>query len=131
MKKILSLLLFLLFFSLSACSQSGSNENVRNLTAVEFNDAVKNTEGILIDFRTPGEYESGYIENALLVDFTSPGFEENISKLDKDKTYFVYCRSGNRSSKAVNIMLEKGFKNIYHLKSGINDWNSNNLPLNK
>ena len=75
-----------------------------------------------MDVRTPGEFNEGHIEGALLVDFQSGSFENEIASLDKSKTYAVYCRSGNRSGQAVKVMSEAGFTNIYNLNGGVIDW---------
>jgi phage shock protein E len=73
-------------------------------------------EGIIIDVRTKNEYDQGSIKGALTgYDLTSGEFEEKLDSLDKDKTYYLYCRSGNRSGKAAKIMTEKGFKNVNNL----------------
>lgn len=69
--------------------------------------------------RTLREYESGHLENATLIDFNSPDFLHNIKTLDKEKTYLLYCRSGNRSGKALRMMKNEGFKRVYHLEGGI------------
>lgn len=76
-----------------------------------------------IDVRTPGEIAEGYIPGTLLfIDFNGPVFEAEIDKLDKNQPYVVYCRSGNRSRKALNIMKAKGFTKLYELEGGINAW---------
>ena len=82
----------------------------------------KIVDAVLIDLRTPAEYESGHIENAINLDYRSDNFEDTVMQLDKGKTYFVYCRSGRRSSSAAKLMETAGIKNIYDLKGGINAW---------
>lgn len=73
-------------------------------------------EGIIIDVRTKNEYDQGSIKEALTgYDLTSGEFEEKLDSLDKDKTYYLYCRSGNRSGKAAKLMTERGFKNVNNL----------------
>ncbi len=76
----------------------------------------------LVDLRTDIEFEKGTIGESINIDFRNKSFIENVSKLDKDKPYVVYCASGNRSYKASIIMEYLGFKKIYHYKSGYNDW---------
>lgn len=83
---------------------------------VEKYTQTKNAE--LVDVRTPGEYSASHIEGAVNIDYENQSFENKIKKLDTSKTYFVYCRSGNRSGKAVAIMKSNGFQNIYELKGG-------------
>lgn len=90
-----------------------------------------NTDFILIDIRTPQEFNEGHIENAVNIDFYSETFKEDLDKLDKNKTYFIYCRSGNRSGRAMPIMKELGFKEVYNLSVGIKDWLAEGLPVVK
>ncbi len=82
----------------------------------KYNTAQNST---LLDVRTPEEFTSGHIQSATNIDFQNQSFVSNIKKLDNTKTYFVYCRSGNRSGKAVSLMKEHGFTNIYELQGGI------------
>ena len=88
-----------------------------------------NSDFIILDIRTLEEYESGHLENSIRIDFYSDDFEEQLDKLDKNKTYLIYCRSGNRSSKALNIMHELGFKEVYHISGGINEWTEEGFPI--
>ncbi len=80
---------------------------------VEF---VQENPGIIIDVRTEGEYEEGSIKEALTeFDYSSGEFETKLDFLDKDKTYYLYCRSGNRSGKAAQLMKEKGFEDVHNI----------------
>lgn len=97
---------------------------VNNLNSSDFSEKLKNDkDGVLIDVRTPGEYHSGHIPNSILMNMYDPLFMEQIQKLDKNKNYYLYCRSGNRSFYTGRLMLQLGFTNIYNLSSGILDWN--------
>lgn len=93
----------------------------RLLAGMEFMSKYKNTpNSVLLDVRTPAEYGSGHIESAINIDYDNTGlFNSGIKKLDPSKTYFVYCRSGNRSSKAIMIMKNNSIKDVYDLKGGI------------
>jgi rhodanese-related sulfurtransferase len=75
----------------------------------------------LLDVRTPAEFDAGHIQGAINVDFENVNFQSEVKKLDVSKTYFVYCRSGNRSSQSVVIMRNSGIKNIYDLQGGISN----------
>ncbi len=81
----------------------------------------KETKKVLLDVRTPGEFQSGNIPKSINLDIMSPDFIHQIEKLDKDKTYFVYCRSGNRSGNAVKMLKKLGF-NAFNLIGGIGAW---------
>ena len=101
----------------------------KNLSGVEFIEKYNNTpSAVLVDVRTPGEFSSGHIENALNIDFEDKSFVSEIQKLDVTKTYFLYCRSGNRSAQAISLMKANGIKNIYELKGGIVS-NKNTIKL--
>lgn len=95
-------------------------KNISNFRGAEFIEKYSNTEGaVLLDVRTPEEFASGHIQSAINIDFQNPSFAEDVKKLDTSKPYFVYCRSGNRSGKAVSFMKENGFTKIYELQGGI------------
>jgi len=78
---------------------------------------------VLIDVRTPIENSQLKIPNSFLIDIYNPSFLNEIDKLDRSKNYYIYCRSGNRSFQAGNIMLRMGFEKVYNLKPGIIGWN--------
>ena len=77
---------------------------------------------VLIDVRTPGEIANGKIGNALEMDIKSSDFKSKLSKLDRDKQYIVYCHVGGRSSNAVAMMKDMGFKQVYNLLPGYKGW---------
>ena len=85
-----------------------------------FTEKFKSTPGaVLVDVRTPGEFSTGHIDKAINIDFENQTFLSEIKKLDVNKTYFVYCRSGNRSGQAISLMKANGINNIYELQGGI------------
>lgn len=95
------------------------------LSEEEMLTMTEDSNYIVIDVRTPSEWESGYISGTdMFIDYTSAEFEEEVLKLDTSKNYILYCRSGNRSGKASEIMFKNGFTNLYHLSGGIKNWNS-------
>ena len=92
------------------------------LSSTEFINKYKNTpDSILVDVRTPAEYEAGHIKDAINVDFENVNFKSEVKKLDPSKIYFIYCRSGNRSGKSAVIMRESGIKNVYDLLGGVSN----------
>jgi len=96
---------------------------VENLDAKTFEKKLQeDNDAVLLDVRTPMENQMVRIPDSLLIDINSPTFVQEIEKLDKTKTYFVYCRSGNRSYHAGNYMLKNGFQKVYNLESGIIGW---------
>ncbi|WP_047420502.1 rhodanese-like domain-containing protein [Cellulophaga sp. Hel_I_12] len=83
----------------------------------------KDANAFLLDVRTAQEVAEGYIPNATNIDIhLGQGFLNEIEKLDKSKTYFVYCRSGARSGQACAIMNSLGFENAYNLVGGFMNW---------
>ena len=90
-----------------------------------------NPDFIIIDVRTPEEFADGYIENAINIDYYSETFRDELNRLDKSQTYLIYCRSGNRSGKALNIMAELNFREVYNMLGGIVAWEAEGLPTTK
>ena len=85
---------------------------------------------ILIDVRTSDEFSSGYIKNAINLDFYSETFQNDILSIDKSLPVVLYCRTNNRSTKNKNILKENGFKEISVLEGGITDWVKNGNDIN-
>lgn len=76
----------------------------------------------VLDIRTPTEYDEAHVEGATNIDFLDPSFEDEITKLDRDKPYLVHCQSGGRSGRSLEVFKKLGFKNIYHLDGGLTGW---------
>lgn len=102
---------------------------VQKALAFSFKDKVDSEEYVIIDIRTPQEFNSEHIQGAINIDYYSPTFEEEISSLDKDKKYLFYCRSGSRSSNALPLFRELGFREVYELQGGIQSWVSSGYEL--
>ncbi|MGC6470799.1 MAG: rhodanese-like domain-containing protein [Flavobacteriales bacterium] len=80
-------------------------------------------DAFILDVRTPQECAQGILSNAVILNFMhSESFIAGLEKLDKHKSYYVYCRSGNRSAKACMIMDQMGFSKTYNLLGGILEW---------
>ena len=102
---------------------SEKNESVFLIDTHELKEAVTQHNVQLIDLRTPNEFSSGHIENAVNVDFFNQNnFKATFTKLDKKKPLYIYCRSGNRSSRAAKQLAGLGFEKIYDLKGGYMKW---------
>lgn len=92
----------------------------QNLDGKQFmNTLSQQTNAVVLDVRTPSEFDAFHLEKAMNVDIKNRDFVEEINELEKDKSYFVYCRIGIRSANACNYMAMLGFKNLYNLKGGI------------
>lgn len=97
-------------------------DTYQNIKADEFKKLQARKDAVILDVRTAQEHASGAIPKSVHIDFLSPGFESELERLDKSKTYLVYCRSGNRSAKACTIMGDMGFRHLYNLSGGIGAW---------
>lgn len=84
---------------------------------------AKDDNAVILDVRTDHEVADGIIPNAIHLDiYKAQEFMSEIEDLDKSKNYYVYCRSGNRSGQACQIMEGLGFENAYNLQGGMQDW---------
>ncbi len=104
---------------------------IQNITSEEAKKIIdeKKDDLIILDVRTRWEYDSERIDSSILLDISSPAFKEGLERLDKNKTYLVYCRTGARSHHAVIMMEQMGFRNILHLQHGITEWIANGFPV--
>jgi rhodanese-related sulfurtransferase len=97
-------------------------KNYQDLDGNSFKTAyAKAGKAELLDVRTAGEFASGTIPGARNLDVTSPEFKSAIDQLDKGREYFVFCRSGNRSGTACQLLAEKGLT-AYNLQGGVGAW---------
>ena len=118
-----------------AVQTSPTSQILEDIGVQEAFELIQSNQGnpdfFIIDIRTPEEYNEGHIENALNIDFYAETFSEDLDKLDKSKTYFIYCRSGNRSGRAMTIIKDLGFREVYNLSAGITEWIAEGLPVVK
>jgi rhodanese-related sulfurtransferase len=97
-----------------------SNKGYENINSQKFNELMdSNKDAVILDVRTSGEFRQGAIPGAKNIDIMSPNFQHQVAALDKTKTYLVYCRSGNRSGQACQIMSGAGFTSLYNLSGGV------------
>lgn len=110
---------------LSACSSSDSGSStdtsVAQMTLVP--------AGNVLDVRTASEFAEGHVQGARNLDIQNGDFEKALATLDKDATYNVYCRSGNRSAAAVEMMRNAGFTNVVDLGASEEAAKALALPL--
>jgi rhodanese-related sulfurtransferase len=104
------------------------NQTIEIISVNEFYNGI-NEDIVLIDIRTPEEFNEGHIENAINIDFYANDFSNQIDSLDKEKTYYIYCRSGRRSGLALKEFEKLGFKEVYDLRNGINSWKENGFEV--
>jgi rhodanese-related sulfurtransferase len=127
MLKQISIISILGAVLLTGCT-SGS-ESAMNLDSVAFEAKTQEAGVVILDVRTKAEFDEGHIANAININVESDTFLDEIAKLDKSKTYAVYCRSGRRSADAVAKMSNEQFISLAHLNGGVIDWANAGLPL--
>lgn len=117
----------LLFISFTSNSQQDSN---RKIGPDKFEKGIAKPGIQILDVRTSGEFNKGHIKNAMLADWTNPKqFNDRIQYVDKNKTVYIYCQVGGRSTAAANWMRENGFVNVLELNGGYNEWKSEKKPV--
>jgi rhodanese-related sulfurtransferase len=106
--------------------------NKESLKPQEVFKLIKNQENdnfVILDVRAPWEYSKEHIDGAKNLDFTDPDFEKKLSEIDKEKTYFIYCKFGIRGEKVMNLMRNSGFAHVYNILGGLEEWKKQNLPI--
>jgi len=88
-----------------------------------------NADFVVLDIRTPAEFAAGHLAGAVNVDFKAPDFQSQVAKLDRAKTYLVYCRTGRRSTLSLPIFERLGVTHVYHLAGGITAWQREGFPV--
>ncbi len=108
-----------------ACGSAQSQE----VSVDQFAAGVKNKDVQVLDVRTPGEHQKGFIAHSLLADWMDKEeFKRRVSFLDKSRPVYVYCASGGRSSAAGKWLRNNGFTNIVELKGGFTAWKAQDQP---
>lgn len=125
---LLALLAAIVAVILTGCSSdSGTLETVEPEAAATI--IADEPETIVLDIRTPEEYNEGVIEGAVNIDFYDADFAEQLDTLDKDASYVVYCRSDNRSGQAMDTFADLGFQQVTEIDGGIVNWYDQGLPI--
>ena len=134
MKSKLLILFVMSIFSMfgSPCAsgkRGGNNEHIKSVDTSVFATDIRQPGITLLDVRTPEEYAEGHIKGAVNINLFDEAFKEKVLKeLPKDKTVFVYCRSGRRSMSAAEILAAEGYK-VVNLEDGIIGWQRAGLPV--
>ena len=132
----------LLFLSITACQSPSRSEasqsatasssttaaaSVVTLTVQEF--AAQSSKGTILDVRTDGEVAQGKIEGALVIDYYSSNFLDQVSQLPKDQEVYLYCAVGARSEEAARLLVQQGYTKVYHLQGGIQGWSQEGMAV--
>ncbi len=126
MKKLILFLLAVAGIAV-ACA---SKDDIKTIAPVEFAETVAaDSNAVVLDVRTPEEFAEGHLQGAVLLDYKqTESFITGIAALDKEKIYYIYCRSGRRSHEAAVMMQDKGLK-VVDMKGGILAWTAEGLPI--
>ena len=103
------------------CSCKSSDSQIL-LSPSDFETKMAGNAGQILDVRTPDEFNVDHLANAINLDIYSEKFDTEINKLDKQKTYYVYCQRGGRSANATEKLRKAGLQNVYELDGGIVNW---------
>lgn len=121
--RIFSFVISLMLFT--ACSSNAQN----SVSIDEFEKAINTGTVQILDVRTAGEYNSGYIKKSLQADWNNRAqFDDRTQHLDKSKPVYVYCASGARSDRAAAALRAKGFTAI-NMEGGLNAWKKAGKPV--
>lgn len=134
--RVLSLSLLLgtaLLFSCASGGQKGGDGSFSNVNAEEAKAMIEanagNDQFVILDTRSSTEYATGHLIQSEFYNYSAADYWEQIKKLDKTKTYLLYCHSGGRSGKTLKFMKENGFKEAHNLKGGIVSWKRAGYPV--
>ncbi|MEM9195802.1 MAG: rhodanese-like domain-containing protein [Myxococcota bacterium] len=112
-----------------------SPEMPETITLLEPSDArallERENDLVVLDVRTPQEFEGGHLPNAVNIDITAPDFEQRVAELERGPGYVVHCAAGSeggRSTRALAQMNSLEFGRLYHLEGGYNAWSAADLP---
>lgn len=116
-------------------SPEGESQILKNIPPKEASALIQQHNGnenfVILDVRTPAEFAGGYLENAVNINYRAKTFQGELDKLDKAHTYLIYCRSGNRSGRALQVMKNLQFNEVYNMTGGISRWIKEGLPTVK
>ena len=111
------------FFSSLFGGSALNSDKFEVLDKNAFKTAIRQKKVQLVDVRTPREYKGGHIGKAINIDlFQGGSFKQAFEKFDKNKPVYLYCRSGSRSKKAAQKILDMGFEKVYDLQGGYMRW---------
>jgi rhodanese-related sulfurtransferase len=128
-------MVWVLLLVLSVAMTTLAGPAVTNVTVGKAQVLIRERAGkpdfVILDVRTPEEFAEGHIASSVNLDVQSRDFENALKKLDRKKSYLVYCRTGNRSRMATVAMESLGFRSIFHMNEGIVKWKQQGLPLTR
>lgn len=120
-------MLLILMLNFIGCGQESTTTSkgptIQHVDDKQFQTKMTEKNTVVLDVRTKDEVSEGYIKGAtLFIDVNGGDFDAQVKKLDKSKTYLVYCRSGKRSMMASTVLIENGFAKVFNLDGGISGY---------
>ncbi|MGB6035456.1 MAG: rhodanese-like domain-containing protein [Cryomorphaceae bacterium] len=136
MKKFAIFYSLLLLFIFQSCSVPAQEQEAQSspidIEVAKASKLIAQGDVLLLDVRTPGEVNQGYIDGARNIDIASwDEFTAGVDQLDKSEPVMVYCKVGGRSHQAAVYLVENGFTQVYDMKGGIIAWEKAGEPLKK
>lgn len=126
MRRFFGLGLVGLLLAVPIAASVAAGSRVANVTVEQARKLVQTRGGtadfVVLDVRTPTEFKTGHLPGAVNIDIQGQDFASRLGALDRGKAYLVYCRSGNRSARAVQVMERMDFHTIYHMTAGMLGW---------
>lgn len=143
----ITLLVFLVIANFIACKEAVDKQKdgslsdkalekkplfAKNVNALDFKNLMVADSTLIIDVRTPEEYQESHIQGAINIDWKNQDeFTAKSSSLNKARTILVYCHSGHRSNLATQYLRDQGFEKLYNLETGIVGWKAENFAVVK
>jgi rhodanese-related sulfurtransferase len=133
MKAFLFFVLSIAGISVFAQSRQLGSDTIRtNVTVTQAKTIVDtndfNPDFVILDVRTPSEFATVHIANAINVDYNDVNFSAELDALDHNKMYLLHCASGGRSTPTFAMMQTKHFREVYHMNNGLNAWIAAGYP---
>ena len=120
MKRLLSLIAVLL--TLSSCGAKPAEITYQQIAQKDAKAMMDTRDVVILDVREQDEFDEGHIPNAVLLPVGTISKDTAAAVIPKsDSVVLVYCRSGNRSKKASEALVELGYTQVYEF-GGINSW---------
>ena len=109
-----------------------SSPILKDVSNDDFAALIVSKEGaLLLDVRTPEEWNEGHLEGAAHADYwgDEAAFEAAINAIPRDRPVLVYCAGGGRSGLTAKELIEAGHQEVYNLEDGISGWEGQGLPV--
>jgi thioredoxin len=111
--------------------EASGDANFTELSAENAKELLEGSNPLVLDVRTPNEFYDGHLEDAMLIPLHQ--LERRLAEINdyKERDILVYCRNGNRSTVAAQILIRHGFRKLYNLRPGTRGWEQQGYPIVK